>query len=137
MSKWIFIFAFIGTGCAISTYSTAIRAPNGEDWIGVDCAGHSQVACYAEAGYQCPGGYDIQQEDGHFSTQFNSNAIAVGNTASSSANTHEVHSGSMVIKCHGKSKAQIDAEAERVAQIQSASCLRSILGCPNKSQDNP
>ena len=104
------LFAFVGTGCAAPAYSTAIRAPNGEDWVGVDCAGHSEVSCLSEAGNQCPSGYDIKDQEGHFSTQLSSSTVLVGQVGSSATNTQEVHSGSMVIKCRGKSRKQIEAE---------------------------
>ncbi len=97
----IAVSLFSLVGCAEAT-SVPIVSPTGDNWIGVDCNGHSQVACYAEAGYQCPGGYDIQDNEGHFATQ--ASGIAVPGYAG--VRVGEVHSGSMIIKCHGNSRAQ-------------------------------
>jgi hypothetical protein len=91
-------------GCA-DAVSVPIIAPTGEHWIGVDCSGHSQVACYAEAGTQCPSGYDIADNEGHFTTE----AKAVATSEVEVASVHESHYGHMIIKCHGKSKAELDA----------------------------
>lgn len=62
MNKYPLLLPFL-TACA-QTLSTPITSPTGEHWIGVDCTGHSQVACYAEAGNECPGGYDILENQG-------------------------------------------------------------------------
>jgi hypothetical protein len=92
-------------GCA-DAISVPIIAPSGEHMIGVDCGGRSQVACYAEAGHQCPSGYDIQDSEGHFTTEAKN--VVVGQVATSSV--HESHYGSLIIRCHGKSKAELDAD---------------------------
>jgi hypothetical protein len=97
-------------GCAEAT-SVNIRSPQGDNWIGVDCKGHSQVSCLQEAGEQCPSGYDVMNTEERFSTA----ASAVATTTVSVASLHEVHNGSMVIKCHGKSKAQIEREVQAAA----------------------
>jgi hypothetical protein len=94
-------------GCAEAT-SVNIRSPQGDNWIGVDCKGHSQVSCLQEAGEQCPSGYDTIDSDTHFSTA--ANAVATADVAV--VKVHQVHDGSMVIKCHGKSKAQIEREVQ-------------------------
>jgi hypothetical protein len=94
------------SGCAEAT-SVSIRSPQGDNWIGIDCKGHSQVSCLQEAGEQCPSGYDVMNSEEHFSTA----SSAVATTQVAVASVHEVHNGSMVIKCHGKSTFELDAEA--------------------------
>jgi hypothetical protein len=95
--------------CATAT-SIAIRAPDGSNWIGIDCSGHSQNACLAEAGIQCPGGYDLIDNEGHVVMEAKASLIATPDLTVAGAHTYEVHSGSMIIKCHGKSLSQIEAE---------------------------
>lgn len=94
-------------GCA-ATAATPIRSPNGENWIGIDCRSQSQVACLAEAGNQCPGGYDQIDSESHFSMV--SSAVATQQVAV--ATSHESHHGSMVIKCHGQSKVELEYARE-------------------------
>ena len=112
MNKIITIsFMMCLAGC-VETTAVNIRSPQGENWIGIDCKGHSQNACLQEAGIQCPGGYDVVGNETHFTTESHSATTVIGSTAVARASEVEVHSGSMTIKCHGKSKAEIDATSK-------------------------
>ena len=102
-------------GCSASAVSIPIRSASGENLIGVDCKSHSQNACLAEAGNQCPGGYDVVDSEGHTTSGFK----AFVNQTFGSASTTEIHNGSMLIKCHGKSLMEIEAakrEADEAAK---------------------
>jgi len=108
----IFMLPLVFAGCAevANTMSMQIRSPQGDNWIGVDCVGHSYNACLAEAGRQCPNGYEIIYSENHFAIEAKSEAVATPEFSREHSSEHEVNSGSMTIKCHGKSKADIDAE---------------------------
>jgi hypothetical protein len=111
ISNMLFIVSLCG---CVAAYSTPIVSPTGEHWIGVDCKGQSQNACWAEAGYQCPNGYSIQDNEGHFSTEFNLNANSFTGV---NASQREIHTGSMIIKCQGKSRAELEDEKNQVQSV--------------------
>jgi len=90
------------SGCRgdIIASSTPIRSPDGQNWWGIDCLGHSQNACLEMAGRQCSNGYDIVDTNSHFAIEANSSTTVIGNTLVSGSHAGEMHSGSMVISCH-------------------------------------
>jgi hypothetical protein len=107
MKRLIVGFCIFTTACA-STSTEMVVLASGEHAIAIDCAGHSQNSCLIEAGEQCPNGYGIQDEEGHFTRSL----VAVANGTGGMASEKEVHSGSMIIQCHGLSRAQIEAQTE-------------------------
>lgn len=77
-----------------------IRGPDGKDnWIAITCEG-AQVACVAEAGKLCPGGWDEMERDGR--TLQESRAVATGDFAS--AHSSETYHGELLVRCKGAAR---------------------------------
>jgi hypothetical protein len=104
-------------GCVDETVGTAVM-PDGSRAIVVRC--HSDGAeCLQKAGLECPSGYNIKDDEarggvavGAAASVANSSNFAVSH---SSASAVELHANTLIITCHGKSRATLEAEAAAAA----------------------
>ena len=99
--------------------ATLIKMPDGSWAIGIECNGRgaSQITCLGLAGNECPGGYDVLEDMGHEADESHGRAFAGRSFASARSDQYETHHGTMLIRCHGPSRYQVQlAEQARLAK---------------------
>lgn len=92
-----YLLAMCGMLVAGCTHVNNVRAPNGDNWIGIEA--HGKLDCYIAAGKECPNGYDVVQD---------------------------ISDNDIIIKCHGKSRADTEIESHNIA-----TCGNALGGCPD------
>jgi hypothetical protein len=95
------------------TVGTAVL-PDGSSVVVIRCSS-DQAECFQRAGGECPSGYEIKNRETREGSRTGETATIAGSgnfaIAHASSTTVEMQGGTMLISCHGKSRATLEAEA--------------------------